>query len=467
MKNHINKLMDIIPLVLIFIGLACHKLWFDEIHAWQLATHMRLDQLLKYLPFEGHPPFIYLILKFSSFFVSKMEYLKFFLFMIYICLFYILKKFNHLTNISIFLLLTNYFVLFEYGTFIRPYIFQLFFLSLFAYSIKQQSPYIAFASLIFLNLTHFYGMLFSFVLSFYALIKMNSTKVLFVINLVIFLFSIIYITPPASSTFATHEYLELSFSRFTQLLGPFRQAFFPIPEGILYSWNTDLFSNISILVNVFIALGILIFLKYIFHKNIALLFLILFSGLFAFSYIKFNGDIRHHGQYFLAFFVCLLLENTVSKKINFFLAIGAICGIFFTLLSLFIPLNHYEKLTQLNLNNVSQFICVDEKCVDQASYYLSKKVFNLRSMRYEYFMTYGKERMQNKRKLFFDRERKNLFTSSYENLTILKQNDHQILKNAILITNTPLIVKGENLKIIFEFKSSFWKEGDVFISEYN
>jgi hypothetical protein len=125
----------------------------------------------------------------------------------------------------------------------------------------------------------------------------------------------LWLRPPADSGWATEWLLHFDWLRLQSAMGTFWRAFFPIPVPGLHFWNTNVFGSFPLLAGLCGAC-IAALVAWRLRTSVPALacWVLGAGGVVLFSYVKYPGTQRHHGQVFLAFLAASWLLAWERKR---------------------------------------------------------------------------------------------------------------------------------------------------------
>jgi hypothetical protein len=120
--------------------------------------------------------------------------------------------------------------------------------------------------------------------------------------------------PPADYGYAGTWNTALQISSLVSLFDRACRVFFPLPEISVHFWNSIMYPNIYL--RAFLGLLVIAGAVFLFaRKGLARLFIIVaFVMLLGFSYVKFNGYLRHNGHLYIAFIAMLWIREYLPGK---------------------------------------------------------------------------------------------------------------------------------------------------------
>lgn len=507
-----SNCLVLILFIISFIGIINHEMWRDETQAWLLArdssTIIDLYQNLKY---EGHPGLWHLCL----FFIAKFTHNPFSMQLLHILIstasVYLFVKLSPFNIVEKTLFTFSYFSLFEYNIISRNYNLGLFLVFLFCYlfTCKNRNYILTALSLAFLASTNIYGLIICFCLSLTLIIdtirlykighyKLDSTLTRNITIGLIILFlgiglSIFQLLPVAVQDTAKEIQQNIGeetvVSRFDFILIMLRRlgyairaiwySYIPIPDLFSYHfWSHNIVRNSPFLVlfSLFISLLLILVSTAIFiNKPIALfLYLSANSGILLFSWLKFQGTLRHHGNLFIIFLAsiwisrCLqesydvpkrfhkvasYLKKNQKKIITSILVFQMISGIYAYSMDLIYPFSKSKisaaYIQQEELNN-SLIIGDKNTIISPISAYANVKIYYLA---YEKFGS------------FFDNPQTKFIKSQSELIDKIKFTIQGSSRKNVLILSYPLEIQTNELKFtkLKDFQNSIVEEERYYI----
>ena len=311
-----------------------HEMWRDELQAWVLARDsLSLTELLQNMRYEGHPPFWHTLLLVLTTFSSTPEHMQILHAMICTISVYLFVRHSPFTPLQKSLYPFGYFTLYEYGVISRGYStgICLMFLALAIYYARGKSFSIPVA--ICLGLTSFtsvYGLMLATCLAFCLWLSEEAPEVkgtplppqtsrrkrrAFLVFACMTTLAILSILPAPDHGYAREWHLSLSFHRLIATFNTFSKSLLPFHKVTLHFRERYLLPELWLLATsgmLFVYLTST--LRH--HRQILALFFAGTGSYFLFAYIKFPGEIRHHGHLFILMLICLWLlrESSPAKK---------------------------------------------------------------------------------------------------------------------------------------------------------
>ncbi|MDY6897033.1 MAG: hypothetical protein SWZ49_03010 [Cyanobacteriota bacterium] len=507
-----SNCLILIFFIISFIGILNHEMWRDETQAWLLgrdsSTLIELYQNLKY---EGHPGLWHLCLFFIAKFTHNPFSMQLFHILISTASVYIFVKLSPFNIIEKTLFTFSYFSLFEYNLISRNYNLGLFFVFVFCYlfTSKNRNYILTPLSLAFLANTNIYGLIICLCLSLTLIIDTvrlykigqyqpdsNQVRNLTIGLIILFIgigLSIFQLFPAAVQDTAKDIQQNIGgetvVSRFDFILTMLKRlgyairaiwySYIPIPDLFSYHfWSHNIIRNhhFLILFASFISLFLIFFSILIFiDKPIALFFyLSATSGILLFSWLKFQGTLRHHGNLFIIFLASIwisryfresynipkrfhkiasYLKTNQKKIIASILVIQMMSGIYAYSMDLIHP---FSK-SKIAANYIKQegltesFILADKNTVvSPISAYANVKI---------YYLAYEKLGS------FFDNPQTNFIKNQSELVDKVKFAIQNSRRKNILILTYPLEIKTSELKFtkLKDFKNSILGEERYYI----
>ena len=318
-------------LILELILASFHEMWRDEIQAWSITFNSHsLSELFYLSRHEGHGKLWYLILYFLQIFHCSIYYMKLIHVLIATFFVFIFYYFSPFKTIEKILICFGYYFFYEYAVISRDYSIELLFLFLcLSIYLKYRERYLILNSVLFLILfqTNIYAIIIGIPLYIYVisdLLKAKSiSKKTFFKSLIIvvsgLIISIYFLIPPDDQGMAGSWIFRFDSAIFIDLLTRIYTGYFPFPQLKIEFWNTnfiDSFDNFQ-LIQIILSFLSLICITLIFRRKIKIM-LLFYSGTFGlliFTYIKYFGYQRHHGQLFILFVLCLWIYLSELKSL--------------------------------------------------------------------------------------------------------------------------------------------------------
>jgi hypothetical protein len=300
-----------------------HEMFRDELQAWLLARDSSsVIALLHNLKYDGHPGLWYTCLMLLTRITQSPQIMQFFHLLIAGTTVYLLSMYFPGTRFQKFLLAFGYFFFYEYAIICRNYALGilLFFLFCLAYRKLYERFLLCSVILFFLAHTSVFALILSIaafctILSDYGLKRIHSTTDIITVNkrsiyigfgvvLLGILTSVLQLIPPIDSGYAIGWRTSFDPIYLQKSLMTIPHAFLPIPQIKISFWQSSLFNDyFGPVVTFAISFLFLAFLSIVLlRRPMAFLFYSLaIFGLITFFYVKYTGDIYHHGFLFISF----------------------------------------------------------------------------------------------------------------------------------------------------------------------
>ena len=448
------------------VGLINHELWFDEIQAWgRIIEAKSLFDLLAHLPYEGHPPLYYLLLYPLKWISTSVNLLKIFhALQIVLCLWLIHYK-SKLNLEAKILILGNYYLLFEYGIFTRPYLLGFCLLFLLVYAHTQGLKRLKVLVLCLLPMLHAFLFVISACYLLLLFIKKEKLKT-FILPSIIHLLIFFYMLPPNDLKIYGITHSSFGLKRFIWIFNNIARSFFPMFEFKLDFWNTHILDNSTLILTLLSFMTLFIIYFTLKKKKILFLWFGLSLGsLFLFSYLKIQGSYRHYGIAFIFFLaiICSIYDELNERQKNtfsFILIVQSFFGLYAFSMDVMYPFSSAKEsaafLKTSNLiNNDTLLIGDTAMATPPLSHFLNQRVLQLRTMEKSYFLDYQKK-MEDCLEVVHDFKRNIFQMRCLKNLELIKSN-----KNIIFITNYELpsaYKKKYRFKLIYKSAQAIYKQ---------
>ncbi|MEL6457976.1 MAG: hypothetical protein AAFQ91_06955 [Cyanobacteria bacterium J06621_15] len=476
-----SNCLILIFFIISFIGILNHEMWRDETQAWLLARDSStLIDLYQNLKYEGHPGLWHLCLFFIAKFTHNPFSMQLFHILISTASVYIFVKLSPFNIVEKTLFTFSYFSLFEYNLISRNYNLGLFLVLLFCYLFTSQNRnYILTSlSLAFLANTNIYGLIICLCLSLTLIIDtvrlykigqyqldrkltINLTIGLIILFLGIGL-SIFQLFPAAVQDTAKDIQQNIGeetvVSRFDFILTMLRRlgyavraiwySYIPIPDIFSYHfWSHNIVRNSPFLVLFasFISLFLIFFSIAIFlNKPIALFFyLSATSGILIFTWLKFQGTLRHHGNLFIVFLASIWISRCIResydiperlnqfisyykenqrKLITIILAIQVISGIYAYSMDLIYPFSKSKVAAEyIKQEGLTDSLIIGDKntIVSPISAYTNLKIYYIAYEKFGSFFDNPQTKFIKNQSQLVDRIKREIENSSKQNILIL------------------------------------------------
>ncbi len=517
LSKHVNYSTFIILVFFIWslIGILNHEMWRDETQAWLIARDSStLSDLYENLKFEGHPGLWHLCLFIITKFTHNPFAMQFFHILIATAIVWIFIKLSPFNILQKTLFAFGYFPFFEYNIISRNYnlALLLFFIFCYLFTSKNRNHILIFSILALLANTNIYGLLIclcsstAFIIDTIIIYRIDKSQlnrkqiknlkigliVLFLgIGLSFFQLAPLVIQDTAKdindnigeigeeTVVSKFDFLLTMLKRLGYSLRAIWYSYIPIPNFFEYHfWSQNLvsISSFLILLSSFASLFLLIFSIILFVDKPIVLFLYL-SGNFTiilFTWLKWQGTLRHHGNLFILFIACIWISKLSQKaynvprilqKINAYfqkyqkkiitaiLLIQMVSGLYAYSMDLIYPFSKSKVVAEfIQKEQLSEKFIIGDKdtIVSPISAYLDKKI---------YYVAYDQlGSFFNNPQLKFVKNQSQLINKvSY----VIKEGSRE----NILILNYPLKIKSDRLDItpIGEFRKSIVAEENYYI----
>lgn len=500
--------------VLSFIGILNHEMWRDETQAWLIARDAStLTDLYENLKYEGHPGLWHLCLFIITKFTHNPFAMQFFHILISTAVVWVFVKLSPFNILQKTLFTFSYFPLYEYNVISRNYSIGLLLIFLFCYLFTQKSRnFISlFSVLALLANTNVYCLIICLCLSAALIVdtirihknKLNPYKLSrkqinsLSIGLIILLLGIgicvFQLLPVAIQDTAKDiqqnigqetarskfDLLSSLLKRFAYSLRAIWYSYIPIPKFWEYHFWTKNFTHDSLILTLFalfMSLFLLFYSIMIFIDKpvILLLYLSGTGGIILFTWLKYQGTLRHHGNLFIFFLACIWMSRFVSKSsdipkifpkvtyyfkkyqkqiITIILLIQALSGLYAYSMDLMFPFSKSEVASQFIKEQklTGEFILgTKDTIVSPISAFLDKNI---------YYIEYERSGS------FFNNHQRKFINSQSE---LVDKIDTAIKNNStknVLILSFPLNIENSQLKFtkLNEFKGSIVAEEQYYI----
>ena len=501
--------------VLSFIGILNHEMWRDETQAWLIARDAStLTDLYENLKYEGHPGLWHLCLFLITKFTHNPFAMQFFHILISTAVVWVFVKLSPFNILQKTLFTFSYFPLFEYNIISRNYSIGLLLIFLFCYLFTQKNRNFIrlFSVLALLANTNLYCLIICLCLSAALIVdtirlhKNNQYKlsrkqinnlsiglIILLLGIGICVFQLLPVAiqdtakdiqqnigqETATSTTSKFDLLSTLLKRLTYSLRAIWYSYIPIPQFWEYHfWTKNITENSFILTSFafFMSLFLLFYSVVIFIDKpiILLLYLSGTGGIILFTWLKYQGTLRHHGNLFIFFLACIWISRFVSKsydvpqifsKINYqfkkyhkqiittILLIQALSGVYAYSMDLIFPFSKSQVVSQfIKERKLTEEFILGSKdtIVSPISAFLDKKIYYIE---YERTGTY------------FNNNQRKFINSESE---LVDKIDAAIKNNStknVLILSFPLNIENSQLKFtkLNEFKGSIVAEEQYYI----
>ncbi|MFB2980565.1 hypothetical protein [Microseira sp. BLCC-F43] len=479
------------------IGILHHEMWRDELQSWLIAKDSSsIIDLFNNLRYEAHPALWHSCLYLITRFTHNPLAMQIFHLLLATSVIYVFIEFSPFTRFQKILFTFGYFPFYEYSIISRSYSLGILLIFIFCalYPTRNRNYFPLSVILALLANTHAYGLIFALFLAMTLVLdgflaqdirtlfktKKWQTLVSLAIVCLGILMGIFQIIPLDDADFKSDvirledwaAFPLLNNRLFATILTIWR-SYIPIPNFFQYQfWNTNILINgdsIARICAISITIIILLYSAALFIRKPIVLFLYLCGtcGFLVFSYTKFIGSLRHHGNLFFLFLACvwissfyiksdLLIEklkssqkiltrlNLVDRYKNVYLSGILFAHVIAGLLAVYLDFNYTFSGSKEVANYIDQQGLKDYVLVGSRDYaaapvagFLNRQIYYLESDKLGSFIVWRNRKLPKQREVLDRVER------------LIKQNN-----KALLILNYKLKVKRNELNISFLFKSS-------------
>ena len=329
-------------MILGLTGLLFHEMWVDEARAWLIATDVPLKDLFQFLSYEKQPPLWYLLIKSTSIFYKSPYNIQVLSFIFGVVSFSLVLFKSPFNNVQKFLLVFNYYLLYEFMVISRSYSLEI--LLLFAlcslFDKKKDYPGLYVFCCGLLACTNIFGIVISsfFMLDFVIELRKSKEQLIskgralfyFLVGLylMILVLTLFGLQSPVDG-FAKSAPLDFNWSKLSASMTRYFESIFLVANLSGPQWTFTPLSSVPIftLIGPGLFLFLISYLCFLVFKIRRAFFFLFYTGglFFLINYLNvYSYDSRRHtGQLILAimasFWLCLSKQRQSSKKLNYFL----------------------------------------------------------------------------------------------------------------------------------------------------
>jgi hypothetical protein len=314
--------------VLGLLRVLAHEMWRDELQAWMIARNSATPlELISNLRYEGHPGLWPLCLFLISWVTDSPVGMQVFNLAIGAASAWILLRWAPFSRWMTASLAFGYFVAYEYGTLSRSYslgvLFLLAFCAVWAGAGRRRLA-LAALSLALLAMTSIYGVIVAAGLAAGVwwdtwthqphLVRNRRALWFAVIVALGISATVVFVRQPPDAGFRVTPRLTVDPNAGLHSLGAVWRGLAPVPPLQQEFWNRDIlepFPYVRAFVGLALSACVLFALRG--HRPAFIAFAVGGGGLFAFSYIVYQGGVRHHGHFFLLFVASCWMIATSAK----------------------------------------------------------------------------------------------------------------------------------------------------------
>jgi hypothetical protein len=306
-----------------------HEYWRDELQPYMLVRGSNsIRELLNNSRYEGHPSLWFIMLFGLKIFGSGMLPMKVLHLLIASLTAWIILRYGPFKTLQKILLLSGYFFFYEYVFIVRNYAIGLLFIvsfcALFPYRQSPKYFFLMALTIVGMMLSNFYSFFIGIACMsllagehiFYHKVKDKIWKLLpaYAIMLAGIILFLLDTTPPPDYGYASGWNTVLHIEDVMGTIARVCHVFIPIPILSIHFWNSTFISGIHL--QAIIGFMIIVMVLYVFSQNrLSFWFMLLnFGMLLGFSYVKFNGFLRHNGHIYIAFIAMLWLQHYLPGK---------------------------------------------------------------------------------------------------------------------------------------------------------
>ena len=420
----------IIYSVLVITGLTNHEFWRDELQAWFLVKN-EIGDIFYALRYEGHPYLWHFILWTTQQFYDSIVTLKIWNFIFSFGTVYLILRYAPFNKLFKYLIVFNYFFIYEYSVISRNYMISLFIIFLLIINLNRENGknQIANGLLIFLGLqTNFHAIIvITCIIIYYAskefengnkLFKnlrlfsnvSGSMKIYVSFYLVGMIIAYLSLKPPIDAGYATETTLTFDILKLLSLNSSLLNAFAPL--GSMETWDISTIHLSDWTYLLFFLILFFITFQLISNLRIFIAFILSIVFFYTFSYMKFFGYFRHHGFMMISFLVLYWILKGASNKNNFIIKdsiarvsyVVMIFTFFLSCISGFYCLYRDIKEPFSNAKNVAQYLHQDRFAdyliigipdfqMTSVSGYLGKELFHLETNQFASHVIWNRDRL--------------------------------------------------------------------------
>ncbi len=339
---YVDKKRFLLTILFLFLalgisGLSNHEMWRDELQAWLIARDSGSPlELIQNLRYEGHPGLWHTLLYIITRFTENPAYMQLAHLMIGAINIALIVWFSPFSRFQKFFLSFSFFLFYEYLIVSRNYSIAilLIFLICSLYHLRAQKPLMIMVVLGLLANTNFYGWMISisfaivFSLEFIQkqvtepralklAVKNRTTAILGVVFYIASAAaSFLLVMPPEDRWRGTDSTTDFSLSHLVHSATALAKAYIPVLEHKVQFWDTNLLLNwtlssldypYKLIVPLMLSACIIAFSAWLIKtsRNAFLIYLIGTGLMFSFTYVKYHGAARHHGNFFILLVACV------------------------------------------------------------------------------------------------------------------------------------------------------------------
>jgi hypothetical protein len=337
-------------IVLVVLAVTHHELWRDEFQAILLGFESgSIRELIFNTRYEGHGAAWYLAVFGIGKLGGSVIAVQLFHFCISLSAVVLIIFRSPFSITEKLLIIFGYYFLYEYTVITRNYSLAVLALMLVAHSLSSVARwrhYLFSVALILLANTSAYGCILSIVILCYYWVTEEGNKV--ILSLVVIAgiaVSVLKMIPPADSGFAKEWYLGFDFQKMVHSFEIIYEALLPIPKVGIHFWGSNILDGSPVLTGIKLLLSLALLIgakKIIRDKKLYLLFLAGTLGIVMFTYVKYEGFLRHYGHIFLLLILCIWVarRKTETKEKQNVFKVVLVCQV---LVSAFAFVIEYQK----------------------------------------------------------------------------------------------------------------------------
>lgn len=395
-------------LIVVVIQVGRHVMWRDEIRTWQVCSeYPSISSLWQAMRYEGVPVLWYWIV-FALTRISENPLLMQIVHaLIASCVVLVISLWAPFSRLSKTLLAFGYFPMFEYGVIARNYsLVFLFVMIACALLCAAKTNWLTLTIALFsLTQVSIWGAGFAGVLWLTSLIMTRSKKSALLPGAIVLIgIALCYFEclPGPGASFVGGGWELPNAEKIAAALATVYRGLLPIPQFSMHFWNTnilDAFPDVETILGMILGV-VVIFLLW--HRRAALLLFVLGAGgLLAFAALRFEGAVRHQGQFFIllvaAFWIaeafadsCRLHSRARRIFLNGLLAINLIAGVAAASggwMIRFSATRQAARFVESHFNDRVLLVGMDDYRVSPMTAYLHRPIYFPQMQKFAYYNT--------------------------------------------------------------------------------
>lgn len=309
-----------------------HEMWRDEIQAWLIARESdSVIDLLKNLQYEGHPALWHITLMPLTMITCKPEIMQLWSIIIASAVIYLILRYSPFTILQKVLFTFGYFMIYEYSVKSRNYAlgWLLFVILCIIYPIRYKRFIWVGVVLMLASHTNILALIVVMAFSAYFLCDLyriwkrnefssngiNHSDIMIGLAFIGIgiLTSIIQLIPPPDTGFHTEWHFNIDFQRFKRVVEFLKILVYPMDYNTSNALNV-FYPKLQVLASIGISVWFGFHLRH--RLELFIFYIMATAGLLCFFYVKYMGNVWHHGYIYMVLFLTAWLERLTRSPLQ-------------------------------------------------------------------------------------------------------------------------------------------------------